>query len=478
MASEHRYDVVIVGAGPAGSSLAILLRQRGLAVLLLERGRFPRDKICGDFVSPRGLALLEPLGCLDAVLAHGRTRIFSAFVHYEGRKLSGASIPSVSGLPEFGLAVPRMVFDNVLFERARALGVDTVEGARVKGYETHSGGVRVRADVGGAVRSFHGRVLAGADGAESVIARAAGVELPGSGGVLPTLRAYCTGLDFSRGHFFFDEDAFPGFGWIFPISPDSANFGVGAPKELVVRHGLDLHALFSRLKTRLTAEARAVGAAVTFSQERGFPIRAYRGPRRYSFEGGILLGEAARLVDPISGEGIALALESAHIAGSVLGAAFERGELDARALRAYDAAIEARFRLELDVTDWMVSVVRQRALHKLWLWAFRWMSATASRDPNYANQIGGIFAGLIPNFRAFSPEILLKPLLHFPAFFRDELSALGSRPPERWLRLAEELFDFQNDVTRAWEADPEGLAHWVREISAKQSGLMARLGRT
>ncbi len=166
MAREKRYDALVVGAEPAGAGLAIALRQAGLEVLLLDRDRFPRDKVCGDFVSPRGLALLEPLGCLEDVLGHVQTKIRSAFVHYDGRKLTGASIPEVQGLPNFGLAVPRMVFDNILFQRARALGADADEGARVKGYETERGGVRVSCDVGRASRVFRARLLNGADGAQ------------------------------------------------------------------------------------------------------------------------------------------------------------------------------------------------------------------------------------------------------------------------------------------------------------------------
>jgi geranylgeranyl reductase family protein len=477
MPPASRYDVVIVGAGPAGTSLAIALRKAGVRVLLLERFRFPRDKVCGDFVSPRGLSFLEELGCLEEVLEQGATQIRSAFVHYDGQRLTGASIPHVAGLPDFGLAVPRMILDHVLFRRATALGADSVEGARVTGFSHERGGVRVHAEVDGARRTFPARLVVAADGAQSVIARAAGVEEPGAGSILPTLRAYCSGLDFSYGHFFFDQDVFPGFGWIFPIDSNLSNVGVGAPKELVTRGDANLHAVFARLKARLIAQGRAVGTTPSFSKERGFPIRVYRGRGRYSFDRGILVGEAARLVDPISGEGIALALESGVIAGRVLPELLERDALGEASLAAYDAMIVERFCLELDVTDLVVSAVRQRALKRLWLWSFRWMSTTASRDPSYAEQIGGIFAGLIPNWRALSPELLLKPLLHLPAFAWGELAGLGDSPLARLSSAAEAALALDSEVWRAYQADPGSFTSWAREIAGKHGRIMGHLAR-
>jgi hypothetical protein len=240
---------------------------------------------------------------------------------------------------------------------------------------------------------------------------------------------------------------------------------------------VNLHDVCERLKARLREEARSVGATVSFSEERGFPIRVYRGCSRYSFEGGILVGEAARLVDPISGEGIAIAIESAHIAGRVLVSLFEQGDLGPRALEAYDQAILKRFRLELDVTDLVVSAVRQRALQKLWLWSFRWMSTTASRDPEYASQVGGIFAGLIPNWRAFSPEILLKPLAHLPAFCLEELGPLDRNLPARMLRLGEAYVAWQGELARAWQDDPAALKSWAKELAEKQRRVVSELTR-
>lgn len=477
MSRQVPYDVIVVGAGPAGSSLAISLASAGRSVLLLEKDRFPRDKVCGDFVSPRGLALLGSLGCLDEVLELTESRIRASFVHLNGRKLVSGRIPQIAGLPDFGVAVPRLIFDHVLFRRALAVGARSVEGARVTQYLPGEGSVRLVAQVDGASQSFEGRVVVGADGAQSTLARLSGIAIREARYVMPTLRAYCNGLEFVHGHFFFDESFFPGFGWIFPTGSGQANVGVGAPKELLTKHGFHLHDFYGRLRDRISREANQVGASISFSKERGFPISVYSGPTRYSFERGILIGEAARLVDPISGEGIALALESASIAARVLVRACECNDFSAESLATYDAEIESRFGTELGVADLVVSAVRNRTFLATWLSMFRWMGSTAQRDRQYASQMGGILAGLVPNWSAFSPRLLAKPLANLPTFWLEELRAESEPHNERWHRRRRALGEWPFDLIRGYAEDPTAFAAWSAELAAKQRRVLAGVAR-
>ncbi|MFQ5790735.1 MAG: NAD(P)/FAD-dependent oxidoreductase, partial [Acidobacteriota bacterium] len=127
--SGVRYDVIIVGAGIAGSSMAIALGERGHRVLLLDKARFPRYKACGEGLMPEGVAILEDLGVAEAVLAHG-ARPFRGMRY---RSLEGvwadAEFPSGPRASDYGLVLPRRQLDYVLFERARAYpNVDARDG--------------------------------------------------------------------------------------------------------------------------------------------------------------------------------------------------------------------------------------------------------------------------------------------------------------------------------------------------------------
>jgi geranylgeranyl reductase family protein len=471
------YDAIVVGAGPSGSSLSIRLALAGRRVLLLEKEHFPRDKVCGDFVSPRGLAVVAELGCLSEVLAASGTHIRSSFVHFGAERLAGASIPELPGLPDFGIALPRRIFDEILFRRAVRVGVETVEGAQVAGYGVAADGVTVTAKVAGVERAFRGHVVIGADGAQSVVARQAGLAPNDARYVVPTLRAYVTGLDFTRGHFFFDREFFPGFAWVFPIDSERANVGVGVPKALLKDAQLNIHRFFARVKARLEDEARKLGVAVSFTAERGFPIRLYSGPAAYSFERGILIGEAARLVDPISGEGIAQGLESAKIAADLLIERITRDDFSRASLSAYDDAIAARFGADLGMADLVVSAVRNRALTPLWIWAFRWMTSTARKDEAYASQMGGILAGLVPNWKALTPALLTPPLQHFPRFLEEQFGNIARDLPGGALRAGEALLDFQLGLSRAYATDPAVWQAWSKEMAQKQLATLGLLAR-
>src|SRR5438309_9243320 len=115
------HDVAVVGAGPGGSAAAYYLARRGLDVLLLDRSEFPRDKICGDGLTPRAVGALKEMGALDGLLAAGR-RIGGVEILAPAGSSTAAPIPSQDGLPASMLVVPRVTLDNAIRERALGSG--------------------------------------------------------------------------------------------------------------------------------------------------------------------------------------------------------------------------------------------------------------------------------------------------------------------------------------------------------------------
>ena len=125
------YDAIIVGAGPAGSALAIHLATRGLEVLLVDKSRFPRDKVCGEMLNPRALKHLDELGCLEPIADGGFTRLRKCSMVVDGEVVSQSYLPDLPGYVDYSCAVPRHLLDTWIFDRARELGSETLEDCRV-----------------------------------------------------------------------------------------------------------------------------------------------------------------------------------------------------------------------------------------------------------------------------------------------------------------------------------------------------------
>ena len=221
------FDVAIVGAGPAGSSLAIRLARMGQDVLLLDRHSFPRDKTCGDLVSVRALGVLDELGCLDSVEAHHFLPLREAHAFLNGQCLNRNWVLYRPGTTAHAHAVPRTVLDEILFRKAQASGAHTVESCRVRDVRVENDRVELSAQERGRGRTFSARMVVGADGAHSIVARKTGQAMTDRRYMEYAMRAYCHGLPVRESVVLFEEDFFPGYGWIFPISDGLANVGVG-----------------------------------------------------------------------------------------------------------------------------------------------------------------------------------------------------------------------------------------------------------
>lgn len=457
-------DVIIVGAGPAGSALAIELASEGLDVLLVDAARFPRDKTCGDYVSPRGLARLDALGCGVQLRALGCTPIRRSRLYLDRDELVSGTLPDVAGLPRYGHAVPRLELDHILFQRAIEAGAATREEYRVTGLEHTARGVEIMGTLAGRPHREHGRIVIGADGATSVVARAAGLGMTDARYTLASMRAYAHGLTLDHTIMYFDHTYFPGYGWVFPVRPGLCNVGVGMVSESLGQGGLALPDFFARFRRLCTKLGRAHGTTLEIGPHRGWPIRTYGGARRNYFDRGLLIGEAGCLVDPMNGEGIPLALDSAHLAARTIRAAFRRGRFAAGDLAGYEADWRAAFDPDLAISDLIVSMIRNRRFLPLWLSALRMTSHVARHDPRYAAITGGILGGVVPARRALTPEMFLRTLALAPSYLREASRGRAAG----WLSLGQGWLRGHVEFARALVEDGPGLVAWLREIEAKQ----------
>ncbi len=354
------YDVVVVGSGPGGAATAHYLASAGVSVLLLDKFEFPRDKTCGDGLTPRGLALLDEMGILGRLQREGYL-INGLEVFSPNGASTTVGIPRSVGAPDYALCVPRLTLDNVIRVRALACGAKFEGRVRVLDIERGAHGVVVRGEHHGRAVSAEAEMAVLATGASTSLLLQIGI-LRRPPPVLLATRTYFEGVTglADRFQLHFDGVPLPGYGWVFPLSDRSANIGAG-----FFPVGRMTHRLPTTSRTAFDAFIQAGSLRGMLNQARctslikGYPLRADFLTAPTIGERVLLVGEAAGLVNPLTGEGIDYALESGKMAAEHIIRMFATGDLSQPNFEAYDRLLRQRFqRLFFFCTrmrDWFIN---------------------------------------------------------------------------------------------------------------------------
>ncbi len=346
-------DVIVVGAGPAGSAAAYWCASAGLTVLLLEKAAFPRDKVCGDGLTPRAVKELVAMG---VPLREG-----DGWIRNEGLRVIGGGHrlelpwPELSSFPSFGLARSRMSLDHALAEHARSAGAKLLERTQVTGplLDERTGrvvGVTARPvdDAGrraGDPVEYRAPVVIAADGVSARLGLSLGLEKrmdrPMGVAVRTYFRTPRHDDAWMESHLELWDGApgrsnlMPGYGWIFALGDGTANVGLGsvasgAPPKT------DYKGLFARWMANAPAEWE-----FTPDNQLG-PVQGAALPMGFNrtplyTRGLMLVGDSGGMVSPFNGEGIAYALQAARVAADAVVQAHARGTATAkeRALQTY-----------------------------------------------------------------------------------------------------------------------------------------------
>lgn len=330
----YDYDLIIVGGGPAGATMALSAARQGLAVLLADKARFPRDKVCGDAIPPRCRPILD-----DYRLTEALRQAPHALVHGEVVQ-KGTEQLRVTFEDGPQLIARRLHFDNVLFQAAKAV-VDTRQACRVTDVLRDNGQVYgIEATTGrGKPQRITAKIVAGADGFNSIVGRRLGLYRYNHRHWAVATRAYYRGVPVAANEFeihYFD-DIWPGYLWIFPVEAGWVNVGIGQyPSHRSERVSL------RELHLRLIAHP-SLGSRFAQAEQIG-PLRGWNLPlasirRPLHGNGFILAGDAAGLVDPLWGHGIDTAMISGQIAGEVLAPICRGSRYGAEQLQVYADAV-------------------------------------------------------------------------------------------------------------------------------------------
>jgi menaquinone-9 beta-reductase len=320
-------DVIVVGGGPAGSAVAYYLANAGLDVMLLEKTNYPREKVCGDGLTPRAVKALTAMGVpiaeSDGWLRNKGLRIIGGGGRIE------LDWPDLSSYPGYGLVRTRTDFDQILARHAEKAGARLHEGVNVTGPVLDDRTGRIIGVTSKSGGHYRGRLVVAADGNSSRLSVSMGLHKRDDRPLGVAVRTYYTSprhdddyleawLDLWDGH-----SLLPGYGWIFGMGDGTSNVGLGLLNTSKGFGEIDYRALLLRWLAAMPAEWG-------FTEEnRTQPVRGAALPMGFNrtphyTKGLLLAGDAGGMVNPFNGEGIGYALESGEIAARVITQALGR----------------------------------------------------------------------------------------------------------------------------------------------------------
>ena len=401
------YDAIIVGAGPAGSSAAIYCNKLGLNTLLLDKSIFPRDKICGDALSGKSVKILEELDLLQDLdkldgaiinrIIFGNPNHSECELHLN-KSLNKRHI-------SHGFVIPRKIFDNYLFKKASNVS-NVVSGFNVDDLiydKSQVIGVKGKSTTG-EQKKYFGNIVLGADGPYSIVSRKSGLYNSDMNYTAVGLRCYYENIEdlTDQIELHYVNETIPGYFWIFPAGNKKANIGVGLLKSRAKKKKYNLQQILMQVINSKNFKHRFKNSKA-LEKPKGWNLPFGNKKRGNHGNGFLLLGDAAGLVDPFTGEGIGNAMESGKIAADIVLKAKKINNFSNQILSEYDKVLWEYLGSELKTSTLLLKLAHYRIL-------LNFVIDRASRNKNIKNMISGMLADEVPKTELSNPMFYLKTL--------------------------------------------------------------------
>jgi geranylgeranyl reductase family protein len=405
----EEYDIIIVGAGPAGSASAMYAHRHGLKVLLIDKESFPRDKICGDALSGKSVTALRELDLIDKVWALPGADIQRiVFSNPDHRELNiDLRSSHIKNQPK-GFVVRRQIFDEMMFNEAKSVADKVLTNFSVTDVIIENGfvkGVKGKAAGDKTEQHFYGKITFAADGYNSTIARKLNLYEHNSEHLIVALRCYYKNVsDLSdQIELHFVDEVLPAYFWIFPVEDGYANIGIGMVHKDLKEKKIDLKAALQQVINSEHFRGRFANAE-PMEKPVGWNLPVGSLHRKNHGNGFMLLGDAAGLIDPFTGEGIGNALYSARFAVPTAKKAIEINDVSEASLAEYDRLLWKSIGNELSVSTKLQRISRFRPL-------INFVINKAARNPEVAGIIAGMMANEVPRKDLANPLFYLKLLV-------------------------------------------------------------------
>lgn len=331
------YNAIVVGAGPGGSAAAMYLGKAEKKVLLIDKSAFPRDKICGDAQGRRASSIFKELG------------IYKDYLKIPGQKIYGLTLSSPNGTQidldvaardqeSPGWCHKRQIFDSFFFEHAKKFAkfkaLDVTDVIVEDGFAKGIKGKNEK----GEVEEYRASLLLAADGATSRTAHKFGLDNNPQDHLIVATRQYWKGVKglTDRIEIHLIKHLLPGYFWIFPLPNGEANVGLGMITKARLEKKVNLkEAQLKEIKENPLFKERFKDA-IPLEDVKGWSLPVASHHRKPYGNGFMLLGDAASLIDPLSGEGLGNAMVSGKIAAKIAVEALEAKDFSEEFLKKYD----------------------------------------------------------------------------------------------------------------------------------------------
>ena len=403
---NNHYDIIIVGAGPSGSTAALYAEKLGLKTVLLDKTIFPRDKICGDALSGKSVRYMRELKILDEVSKLKGSVIKRITFGSPSHKQFDINLSGFQnqGKIKEGFVIPRKIFDNFLFTKAKNI-TETKEGFKVTDiiYENNKiigiKGVKDKQE-----ERLYAPIVLACDGANSIISRKLGLHSEDLVNTAIAIRCYYRGVkglsDQIELHFV--DEVLPGYFWMFPAGDNIANIGIGLSKKEAKKDKRKLTQILDDViqsdyfKDRFSESEK-------LENPKGWSLPLGRIIRPSYGDGFMLLGDAAGLVDPFTGEGIGNAMASAKYAIQVANKAKSENNYSKNIFSKYHELLWGDIGSELKTSAKLQDLANYRVLLNL-------VINKAAKSKEIQNIISGMLTNEIPKEKLSNPLFYLKIL--------------------------------------------------------------------